>query len=201
MWLALAGGAALGAAGAFLGDAPLGWLRSEPAPATPIEVGPASGADAPAPAAAPLGASSRAEPPPVSQAEAAAPPAPPVAEAPPPAPAEAPRPAEPPQLAALPPRRAATAAKPAPPKPAAPEPAPVKVVAPPAPPRLLVTGTEWHPDAARRVAHVQVEGRDAAVALREGDAVGALVVREIEPSGVVFRLGEVELRRRVGEAP
>jgi hypothetical protein len=77
----------------------------------------------------------------------------------------------------------------------------VKVVAPPAPPRLLVTGTEWHPDAARRVAHVQLEGRDGALALREGDAVGSLVVREIEPSGVVFRLGDVELRRRVGEEP
>ncbi len=198
MWLAGAGGVAVGAAGAFLADAPFGWLRSEPVPATPVEVGPASGAAPPAPADAPLGAPSRAEPAGVPAATDA----PPVAAMPPPAPADASRPAAPPPRAALPPRPAAPAApKPASAPPAAPEPTPVKVVAPPAPPRLVVTGTEWHPDASRRVARVQLEGRDAALALREGDAVGSLVVREIEPSGVVFRLGEVELRRRVGEAP
>jgi hypothetical protein len=197
LWLAVgvAAGVTLGAAGAFLGDARLSWLRPEPAPsapapeaATPIPVAPAP------PDAAPAAAS-----------PSPAPPAAPLAAPEPPAPdasAAAPRPPEPPRAAAAPRRPAATAPVPAAPKPP-PEPAlaPVKVVAPPAPPRLLVTGTEWHPDAARRVAHVQLEGRDGALALREGDAVGSLVVREIEPSGVVFRLGDVELRRRVGEEP
>jgi hypothetical protein len=35
--------------------------------------------------------------------------------------------------------------------------------------------------------------------LREGDAVGGLVIREISPSAVVFNAGDVEIRRRVGQ--
>jgi hypothetical protein len=38
----------------------------------------------------------------------------------------------------------------------------------------------------------------AARELHEGDAIGPLVVSEIGPSGVVFLLDGVELRRRVG---
>jgi hypothetical protein len=66
-------------------------------------------------------------------------------------------------------------------------------------PELVVTSTQWHPDAARRSASVRVAGRDAPLVLHTGDAVGPLVVARIEPSGVVFRMGDVEVRRRVGQ--
>jgi len=65
-------------------------------------------------------------------------------------------------------------------------------------PGVLVVRTVWHPSAERRVAEIQVEGRPEPLVLHEGDAVGPLVVSEIEPSGVVFLHDEVELRRRVG---
>ena len=67
--------------------------------------------------------------------------------------------------------------------------------------KLVVAGTSWHPRAERRTARVELEGRAEPLELREGDAVGSLVVREIQPSGVVFLFGDVELRRRVGERP
>jgi hypothetical protein len=63
----------------------------------------------------------------------------------------------------------------------------------------VVTSTQWHPDTARRSASVAVAGREGPLVLRTGDAVGPLVVTRIEPSGVVFRMGDVEIRRRVGE--
>jgi hypothetical protein len=65
-------------------------------------------------------------------------------------------------------------------------------------PGVLVVRTVWHPSAERRVAEIEVEGRPEPLVLHEGDAVGPLVVSEIEPSGVVFLHDEVELRRRVG---
>jgi hypothetical protein len=34
--------------------------------------------------------------------------------------------------------------------------------------------------------------------LREGDAIGGLVIQEISPSAVLFKAGDVEVRRRVG---
>ena len=57
--------------------------------------------------------------------------------------------------------------------------------------------TRWHPDAARGTARVEVDGGTQQV--KEGDALGPLVVSTIEPSGVVFTHDGVELRRRVGE--
>jgi hypothetical protein len=68
-------------------------------------------------------------------------------------------------------------------------------------PALVVTRTVWHPDPARRRALVQVEGRAEPLELRHGDAVGALVVANIEPSGVIFRMGDVEVRRKIGQRP
>ena len=65
-------------------------------------------------------------------------------------------------------------------------------------PGLVVERTLWHPDAGRRRAVLQVEGRDGTVELREGDAVGDLVVQQIDPSGVLFLHRGVEIRRRVG---
>ncbi len=58
--------------------------------------------------------------------------------------------------------------------------------------------TTWHPTPERRAARVVVEGFADPLELREGDAVGVLVVSEIQPSGVVFLHGGTKLRRKVG---
>jgi hypothetical protein len=67
-------------------------------------------------------------------------------------------------------------------------------------PDLAVVRTAWHPDAARRSAKIRLEDTNEVLTLREGDAVGGLVVQEISPSAVVFKAGDVEIRRRVGRA-
>lgn len=64
-------------------------------------------------------------------------------------------------------------------------------------PSVRVEETRWHPDAARRTALVEVNGGTQQV--KEGDAIGPLVVSTIEPSGVVFSHDGIEMRRRVGE--
>jgi hypothetical protein len=137
-------------------------------------------------------------------------------EAPPPAPSPAPEPvATRPEPAPSPPPAAAPiAAKPAltrptPPKPAAtpaakPKPTLVAVApspkpALPSPPTVQIERTSWHPTPARRIAWVRVEGLATMRELHEGDAVGALVVKEIKPSSVLFQYGSVEIQRRVGE--
>jgi hypothetical protein len=66
-------------------------------------------------------------------------------------------------------------------------------------PGLRVERTVWHPIAERRVALIEFDQSAEHREIREGDAVGPLVVSEIEPSGVVFVHGGVEVRRRVGE--
>jgi hypothetical protein len=65
-------------------------------------------------------------------------------------------------------------------------------------PDLVVVRTSWHPDASRRSAKVRVIETDETLTLREGDAVGGLVIEEITPSSVLFQAGEVEIRRKVG---
>ncbi len=65
-------------------------------------------------------------------------------------------------------------------------------------PDVVVLRTTWHPAPNRRSASVRLEATGELVTLREGDAIGGLVVREILPSSVLFQAGEVELRRRVG---
>ena len=42
-------------------------------------------------------------------------------------------------------------------------------------------------------------GRDAPQRVSEGDEVGGYVVKEIQPTGVVFALDGVEVQRRIGE--
>jgi hypothetical protein len=49
------------------------------------------------------------------------------------------------------------------------------------------------------VAWVSVEGTSGSRELHEGDAVGALVVKEIRPSSVLFLHGADTLQRRIGE--
>ncbi len=90
-------------------------------------------------------------------------------------------------------------AKPVPP-PEPPAPAVAEVPALPVP-DLIVATTTWHPDPTLRSARIELQGRADPVELRHGDAVGPLVVHEIQPSAVVFRLGEVEVVRRVGQRP
>jgi hypothetical protein len=51
------------------------------------------------------------------------------------------------------------------------------------------------------VARIRIEGRDAPLDVHEGDAVSTLVVKTIEPSGVLFLHGSAELRRGVGQRP
>ena len=66
-------------------------------------------------------------------------------------------------------------------------------------PDLRVERTVWHPIAERRVALIELEPSAERREIREGDAVGPLVVSKIEPSGVIFVHDGVELRRRIGE--
>ncbi len=73
-------------------------------------------------------------------------------------------------------------------------------ILPAAPPEATLLRTSWHPDPARREAELQLVGSEEPIRLREGDAVGALIVITIEPSSVVFGHDGVELRRAVGEA-
>lgn len=139
------------------------------APPPPIEV------PAPRPVAAP----------PPSRIEEPAPPKP-VAKVPP-APVEPPPPAV--ELSVQPSPRLAPPPKPSPPA----------RVATLRPPKVIVKKTVWHPTPERRVARIEVEGHKGPLDLHEGDAVGTLVVAEIQPSGVVFLHGGEKLHRQVGK--
>lgn len=66
-------------------------------------------------------------------------------------------------------------------------------------PDLTIVRTSWHPRPARRSAKIRLEETDEVLNLREGDAVGGLVIQEISPSAVVFKAGDVEIHRRVGQ--
>lgn len=76
----------------------------------------------------------------------------------------------------------------------------VKRVAPAGLPEVKVVRTAWHPKPERRSAKVRIVETDELVTVREGDTVAGLVLQEITPSAVVFSAGDVEIRRRVGEA-
>jgi hypothetical protein len=66
-------------------------------------------------------------------------------------------------------------------------------------PQLGILSTRWHPRAERRSALLRLEASDETITLREGDAVGPLVIKEITPSSVVFETEGLEIRRRVGD--
>lgn len=87
-----------------------------------------------------------------------------------------------------------------------PQPAPSQVAKPTPqvanvsrPPSVHVSRTVWHPNPDRRSALVEIEGFSEPLELREGDAVGVLVVAEIQPSAVIFLHGGNRLRRAVGK--
>lgn len=67
-------------------------------------------------------------------------------------------------------------------------------------PDVVVLRTSWHPTPDRRTAKIRVVETDERLTLREGDAFGGLVVKEILPSSVLFQTGDVEIRRMVGAA-
>lgn len=66
-------------------------------------------------------------------------------------------------------------------------------------PTVRVDSTTWHPDARRRMAVVSVADSNEVLHLREGDAVGPLVVEVIEPGGVFFAHDGIAVRYNVGE--
>ncbi len=81
---------------------------------------------------------------------------------------------------------------------ASPDPSPIEHLNRRVLPELTIIRTAWHPSADRRSAKIRLEDTDEILNLREGDAVGGLVIGEISPSAVVFKAGDVEIRRRVG---
>ncbi len=190
--------------------------RAAPAEASPLPAPPAQAAppfeSAPGPES-PSFASTRAQaapslaPPPAPEAPPLVSPPlvpPPSEPAPPPrvepsAPKLPPPPTPGTELGSGPPGTRATssrvASRPPPPPPTAPvRPARASL------PEVSIASTTWHPDAVKREAIVRVAGRDGPLRLREGDAVGGLVVQEIEPAAVVFLRGGVEIRKPVGAA-
>ncbi|HEY5656961.1 MAG TPA: hypothetical protein VIY27_04155 [Myxococcota bacterium] len=78
--------------------------------------------------------------------------------------------------------------------------APPAVASAPSPePGIRVEQTFWHPTRERRVAVLTLPGREQPLRVKEGDAVGGLVVSEIEPSGVVFAHEGGQVRHALGE--
>ncbi len=61
-----------------------------------------------------------------------------------------------------------------------------------------VVRTSWHPRAERRAAWVAIGGADPRE-VREGEWVGALEIRTIEPDGILFADGPILVHRRIGE--
>ncbi len=61
-----------------------------------------------------------------------------------------------------------------------------------------VVRTTWHPRAERRAAWVAIGGADPRE-VREGEWVGALEIRTIEPDGILFADGPILVHRRIGE--
>lgn len=63
---------------------------------------------------------------------------------------------------------------------------------------LTVVRTVWHPEAAKRVAHVESEQGGSSVELHEGEAWNDFIITEITPSGVLLERDGIEIKRRVG---
>jgi hypothetical protein len=65
-------------------------------------------------------------------------------------------------------------------------------------PTLNIEKTIWHPDADRRVAVVKLVDAEEILRLKEGDAVGPLVVKAIKPGSVLFNYNGIEIVYNVG---
>jgi hypothetical protein len=66
-------------------------------------------------------------------------------------------------------------------------------------PLISVGKTIWHPDVDRRSAIVELMESGETLTLKEGDAIGPLVIETIKPSGVLFLHDGVEIEYRVGQ--
>jgi hypothetical protein len=116
---------------------------------------------------------------------------------------EKPAPAKPAPAPPAPVEVAVVAAKPAPTAVSASIPAPIrepeqKVVQRAKLPELSIEKTIWHPDADRRVAIVKLIDAEEVLHLKEGDAIGPLVVKTISPGSVLFNHDSIEIRYNVG---
>jgi len=60
---------------------------------------------------------------------------------------------------------------------------------------VRVERTFWHPNAERRAAIVRLPGRAESLRVQEGEQLGALTVRRIEPSRVIFEREGIEVAR------
>lgn len=56
----------------------------------------------------------------------------------------------------------------------------------------------WHPTAEKRRAWLRVDGEETAREVREGERVGRYAVTRIDAGSVLFRSGNIELRRKLG---
>jgi hypothetical protein len=65
-------------------------------------------------------------------------------------------------------------------------------------PALSVEKTIWHPDADRRVAVVKLIDDEGVLRLKEGDAIGPLVIKTINPGSVLFNHDGIEIKYNVG---
>jgi hypothetical protein len=65
-------------------------------------------------------------------------------------------------------------------------------------PALSIEKTIWHPDADRRVAIVKLVDDEEVLRLKEGDAVGPLVIKTINPGSVLFNHDSIEIVYNVG---
>ena len=116
---------------------------------------------------------------------------------------EKPAPAKPAPAPPAPVEVAVVAAKPAPTAVSASIPAPIrepeqKVVQRAKLPELSIEKTIWHPDADRRVAIVKLIDAEEVLHLKEGDAIGPLVVKVIKPGSILFSHDGIEVVYNVG---
>lgn len=65
-------------------------------------------------------------------------------------------------------------------------------------PSLSIEKTIWHPDTDRRIAIVKMIDAEEVLRLKEGDAIGPLVVETIKPGSVLFNHDGIEIRYNVG---
>ena len=65
-------------------------------------------------------------------------------------------------------------------------------------PTLSIQKTIWHPNTERRIAIVKLADDEEVLRLKEGDAVGPLVIESIQPGSVLFNHDGIEIRYNVG---
>ncbi len=65
-------------------------------------------------------------------------------------------------------------------------------------PAISIEKTIWHPDSDRRVAVVKLIDAEEVLRLKEGDAIGPLVVIGINPGSVLFTHDGIEIQYNVG---